>query len=121
MTNTIFEVNLAGISAVTAQSRLNIIVLVDAARGDDANFSLGDLDAPGSGARAVRVLADINVLQVRDGVALLEVTPTESQYLWALTSATVPFVGEISRAASPLGVLRTADTTLLPSVNGSTP
>lgn len=109
---TVFELSLSGISTVNTQDRVNILVLVDALRGVDSTFSLGALDAPGSGPRAVRVLADLNVLQVREGVALIEVTPAQSQYLWALSSATVPFVGEVSRDTAPLGVLRTSDATL---------
>jgi hypothetical protein len=110
LTTDVFELALTGIGSVNAQDRLNILVLIDAEHGNDATFSSGQMDAPGSGARVVRVLTNMNVLHVDDKAVYLEVTHAQSQYLWALAAAKVPFVGEIATTPdAPLGPLRPRD------------
>jgi hypothetical protein len=109
----VFELALMGIGSVTARDRLNVLVLVDPEHGSDIAFSVGAMDAPGSGARVVRALAQLNVLHVDSKAAYLEVTHAQSQYLWALAAAKVPFVGEIATTAdAPLGPLRPQDASL---------
>lgn len=110
LSESVFELARTGVTTAIATDRINILVLVDAARGADRSFSVGAMDAPGSGSRVVRVLRDLRVLQVSDAAILLEVTPAQSQYLWALTASSIPFVGEISsQGESPLGPLRARD------------
>lgn len=113
LTTDVFELALTGIASVTPRDRLNILVLVDTEHGNDASFRIGQLDAPGSGARVVRALTNLNVLHVDDKV-YLEVTHAQSQYLWALAAANIPFVGEIATTPdAPLGPLRPGDASLL--------
>jgi hypothetical protein len=113
LTTDVFELALTGISNVTAHDRLNILVLVDTEHGNDATLRIGQMDAPGSGARVVRVLTNLNVLHVDDKAAYLEVTHAQSQYLWALAAAKIPFVGEIATTTdAPLGPLRPQDASL---------
>jgi hypothetical protein len=110
----VFELALTGIGSVNAQDRLNILVLVDAEHGTDATFSIGQMDAPGSGARVVRTLTNLNVLHVDDKAVYLEVTHAQSQYLWALAAAKMPFVGEIATMPdAPVGPLRPRDASTL--------
>jgi SAF domain len=110
LTMDVFELSLTGIASVHAQDRLNILVLVDTEHGADATFSIGQMDAPGSGARVVRVLTNLNVLHVDNTAAYLEVTHAQSQYLWALAAAKTPFVGEIATTPdAPIGPLRPQD------------
>jgi hypothetical protein len=104
----VFELKRDGLRSVAVRNRVNIIALVDPQRGADPSFSLGALDRPGSGARAVRVLRQLRVLGVTDRAVMLDVTPEQSRYLWALAAAEVPFVGELSAAdaaEAPLGPL----------------
>ena len=61
----------------------------------------------------MRVLRDLNVLHVSEQAAYLEVTHTQSQYLWALAAAKIPFVGELATTPdAPLGPLRAGDANL---------
>jgi len=114
LTTDVFELSLTGIGSVNAQDRLNILVLIDAEQGNDAIFSIGQMDAPGSGARVVRVLANLNILHVDEKAVYLEVTHAQSQYLWALAAAKIPFVGEIATTPdAPIGPLRSRDASLL--------
>jgi hypothetical protein len=109
-----FELSLTGISSVTAGDRLNILVLVDREHGLDPEFSVGQMDAAGSGPRVVRVLRDLNVLHVTEQAAYLEVTHAQSQYLWALAAAKISFVGELATTVdAPFGPLRAADANLV--------
>ena len=106
----VFELALTGITSINAQDRVNILVLIDAEQGEDASVSVGQMDAPGSGPRVVRVLANLNVLHVDEQAAYLDVTHAQSQYLWALAAAKIAFVGEIATIPdAPLGPLRTSD------------
>jgi hypothetical protein len=110
LTADVFELSLTGIGSVNAQDRLSILVLVDAEHGDDATFSVGQMDVPGSGVRVVRVLTNLNVLHVDDKAVYLDVTHAQSQYLWALAAAKIPFVGEIATTMdAPIGPLRPQD------------
>jgi hypothetical protein len=107
---TVFELPLTGITSVTARDTLNILVQVDMTQGEDPAFRVSAEDVPGSGARTVRVLCHLNVLHVTEQTAFLEVTPTQSQYLWSLSAANIPFVGELGTARDvPLGPLRPGD------------
>jgi hypothetical protein len=107
---TAFELPLTGINSVTAQDALNILVQVDMTQGEDPSFRVSAEDAPGSGARTVRVLRHLNVLHVAEQTVFLEVTPAQSQYLWSLSAANIPFVGELGTARDvPLGSLRPGD------------
>lgn len=106
----VFELSIRGVNTVTTTDRLNIIALIDPERGADPAFSIGQMDAPGSGPRAVRVLRALNVLGVTNDAVLIEVTPMQSHYLWALAAAEVPFVGEITVTNDDaLGPLRPQD------------
>lgn len=110
---TVYELPRTSLTDLTAQDQLNILALIDEARGGDATFSAGAADAPGSGARVVRVLRGLNVLSVNERIAFLEVTPAQSAYLWALQTAGVPFVGELAATPdAPLGPLRAREITL---------
>jgi hypothetical protein len=114
LTTGVFELSLTGIKSVNAQDRINILVLVDPAHGADSAFSVGKMDAPGSGARVVRALTNLNILHTDDKAAYLEVTHGQSQYLWALAAANIPFVGEIATTTdAPIGPLRTQDASML--------
>jgi hypothetical protein len=109
----VFELALTGITSVNAQDRVNILVLVDAENGNLSTFSAGQMDVPGSGSRVVRVLANLNVLHVDEKAAYLNVTHAQSQYLWTLAAAKIPFVGEIATMPdAPLGPLRAGDASL---------
>ena len=109
----VFELARTGITSVSAQDRLNVLVLLDREHGLDPAFSVGQMDAAGSGPRVVRVLRDLNVLHVSEQAASLEVTHAQSQYLWALAAAKVPFVGElVTTTDAPLGPLRAEDANL---------
>ena len=113
LTATVYELPHTGLSSLTAQDHMNILVLVDETRGRDPAFRVGTWDSPGRGARVVRVLRDLPVLAVNDRIAFLEVTPTQSAYLWALQTASIPFVGELSATTDdPLGPLSAAETSL---------
>jgi hypothetical protein len=110
----VFQLSPKGISSVTAQDHLNILVLVSPEHGANPSFSVGDMDRPGSGPRVVRVLRNINVLHVTDQAVYLEVTHAQSQYLWALAAAQIDFVGEITTTPNaPLGPLRVSDASLV--------
>jgi hypothetical protein len=109
----VFELSLQGMSSVTSQDQVNILVLVDEAQGRDPAFSVGEMDAPGSGARVIRVMKALNILHVNEQAAFLDVTHAQSQYLWALAAAKIPFVGEImTEPDAPLGPLRASDANL---------
>jgi hypothetical protein len=109
----VFELALTGIASVNTQDHINILVLIDADHGKNPSFSVGQLDAPGSGPRVVRALANLNVVHVDEKAAYLDVTHTQSQYLWALAAAKIPFVGEIATTLdAPLGPLRVSDANL---------
>lgn len=106
----VFELALTGITNVNTQDRINLLVLIDAEHGTDASVRVGQMDAPGSGPRVVRVLANLNVLHVDERAAYLDVSHAQSQYLWALAAAKIPFVGEIATTPdAPLGPLRASD------------
>lgn len=106
---TVYELPRTGLTSLTSQDRINILVLVDEARGRDPAFQVGAVDSPGQGTRVVRVLRGLNVLAVNERTAFLEVTPVQSAYLWALQTASIPFVGELDATAdAPLGPLRAA-------------
>lgn len=106
---TVYELPRTGLTSLTSQDRINILVLVDEARGRDPAFQVGAVDSPGQGTRVVRVLRGLNVLAVNERTAFLEVTPAQSAYLWALQTASIPFVGELDATAdAPLGPLRAA-------------
>lgn len=110
LTSDVFELALTGISSVNARDRVNILVLIDEAHGNDTSFSAGQMDAPGSGPRVVRALTNLNVLHVDDKAAYLEVSHAQSQYLWSLAAAKIPFVGEMATVAdAPIGPLRPRD------------
>jgi hypothetical protein len=114
LTSDVFELSLTGIGSVNAQDRLNVLVLIDAEQGNDSTFSVGQMDAPGSGARVVRVLTNLNIVHVDEKAAYLEVTHAQSQYLWALAAAKIPFVGEIATTPdAPIGPLRSRDASTL--------
>jgi hypothetical protein len=110
----VFELALTGMTSVNARDHVNILILVGAEHGVSPAFSVGEMDAPGSGARVVRALTNLNVLHVNDKAAYVDVTHAQSQYLWALAAAEIPFVGEIATTAdAPLGPLRASDAGLL--------
>lgn len=109
----VYELPRTGLTSLTSQDRINILVLVDEARGRDPAFQVGAIDTPGQGTRVVRVLRGLNVLAVNERTAFLDVTPAQSAYLWALQTASVPFVGELDATdAAELGPLRAADRSL---------
>ena len=107
---TVFELSLRGVSTVTTEDRINIVALIDPKRGIDPSFSIGQMDVAGSGPRAIRVMRNLNVLEVTKDAVLIEVSDMQSHYLWALAASEVPFVGEITtEAEAPLGPLRPQD------------
>ncbi|HMO57205.1 MAG TPA: SAF domain-containing protein [Roseiflexaceae bacterium] len=107
---TVYELPRTALSTVTAQDQVNILVLVDETRGRDPAFSVGTIDTPGRGARVVRVLRDLNVLSVNERTAFLEVSHTQSVYLWSLQSSGATVVGELTVAGgAPLGPVQLAD------------
>lgn len=117
---TVYELPRTALSTITAQDRVNILVLIDETRGRDPAFSIGTVDTPGRGARVVRVLRDLNVLAVNERTAFLEVSPTQSLYLWSLQSSGVAIVGELSATeGAALGPVQLAD--LSPDDLGMTP
>jgi hypothetical protein len=106
----VFELSSQGVGAAHPGGRVNVLALIDAKRGADPAFSVGAFDAPGSGARAVRVVRNAPVLEVEKGVVRIEVTAEQSRFLWALAAADVPFVGEVTAdPQAPLGPLRPRD------------
>src|SRR5690606_21268043 len=106
----VYELPRIALSTVTAQDRVNILVIVDETRGRDPAFSVGAIDTPGGGARVVRVLRDLNILAVNERTAFLEVSHTQSLYLWSLQSSGVSVVGELSATdGAPLGPLQLAE------------
>jgi hypothetical protein len=108
----VFELSPEGVRAARPGGRINVVALVDAKRGDDPDFSVGAFDAPGSGARAVRVVRNAPVLEVDRDAVRIEVTAEQSRFLWALAAADVPFVGEVTAdLQAPLGPLRPRDLT----------
>lgn len=119
---TVYELPRTGLTSLTSQDKVNILVLVDEARGRDPAFRVGAMDTPGQGSRVVRVLRGLNVLAVNDRTAFLEVTPAQSAYLWALQLASIPFVGELDATAdAPLGPLRAAELSLADLSMDATP
>lgn len=107
---TVYELPRIALSTVTAQDRVNILVIVDETRGREPAFSVGAIDTPGRGARVVRVLRDLNVLAVNERTAFLEVSHTQSLYLWSLQSSGVSVVDELSATdGAPLGPLQLAE------------
>lgn len=107
---TVYELPRTALSTVTAQDRVNILVLVDETRGHDPAFSVGTIDTPGRGARVVRVLRDLNVLAVNERTAFLEVSHTQSVYLWSLQNSGVTIVGELAAVSgAPLGPVQLAE------------
>jgi hypothetical protein len=109
----VFELSLTGIRSVNTQDRLNILALVDREQGGDPAFNVGQMDVAGSGPRVVRVLRGLNVLHVTDQAVYVEVTHAQSQYLWALATTKISFVGElVTTADAPLGPLRASDASL---------
>lgn len=117
---TVYELPRTALSSITAQDRVNILVLVDETRGPDPTFSVGAIDTPGRGARVVRVLRDLNVLAVNERTAFLEVSDTQSVYLWSLQNSGVTVVGELAAASgAPLGPVQLAE--LSPDDLGMTP
>jgi hypothetical protein len=113
---TVYELPRTGLSTLTSQDQINILVLLDETRGRDPSIRVSALDTPGQGARVVRVLRNLNVLAVNERNALLEVTPAQSAYLWALQTASIPFVGELAAtpaiADTPLGPVQAATLSL---------
>jgi len=108
----VFELSPEGVGAAHPGGRVNVLALVDDKRGADPAFSIGAFDAPGSGARAVRVVRNAPVLEVDEDVVRIEVTAEQSRFLWALAAADVPFVGEVTADPhAPLGPLRPGDLT----------
>ena len=108
----VFELSPEGVGAARPGGRINVVALVDAKRGADPAFSVGAFDAPGSGARAVRVVRNAPVLEVDRNAVRIEVTAEQSRFLWALAAADVPFVGEVTAdPQAPLGPLRPRDLT----------
>ncbi len=113
---TVYELPRTGLTSLNSQDQINILVLVDETRGQDPAFRVGAMDTPGMGTRVVRVLRGLNVLAVNDRTAFLEVTPAQSAYLWALQTASIPFVGELAATSAisiaPLGPLRASELAL---------
>lgn len=70
----VFELSPEGVGAARPGGRINVVALVDAKRGADPAFSVGAFDAPGSGARAVRVVRNAPVLEVDRNAVRIEVT-----------------------------------------------
>jgi len=114
LTDVVFELDRVRLSDLTSQDAVNILAVLDTSRGNDAEIAVHTMDVAGSGPRVVRVIRNLNVLTVTENRAFLEVTPTQSSYLWAMTAQGVRIVGEVvTDADAPLGPVTAEEINLL--------